>query len=233
MGLDMVSKEIRRRNIRIVAGIALLCLIFLSGTSGAFPPPVILEISGNEQTSGIGDNCWKVENETFSACADGPGIITPTEPLFTSSPFTALLRLPLQESPEELYLRTFRVRDDEELKEYGQGVRVWRPKGNVYNMYKRPFEREPEFNLSLPPGLYVLNVFVKWESKGDVSYGFLVQVNDISAEVTAQASAIAESDKPTISNPNEIQNVIPAEKASGFQFALVISILLASGRKRR
>lgn len=156
----------------------MLLFLLLSGSAGADPSPAILEIGGNEQTSGIGDNCWKVENETFSACADGPGIITPTEPLLTGSPFTAHLRLPLQELPEELYFNTYRVTDDDELKEYGNGVRVWCPKGDAVNRYKRPLELEPEFNLSLASGLYVFSVGAEWKDKGSVTYGFLVQVND-------------------------------------------------------
>lgn len=60
---------------------------------------------------------------------------------------------------------------------------MWSLKGNAVNTYRQPFEHEPEFNLSLPPGLYVMNVFAKWEGKGDVSYGFLVLVNDPQAKI--------------------------------------------------
>ena len=102
MGLDMLSNKIRWSSIRIVAGIAILSLFLLAGSASADPPPSILEINGNEQTSGIGSYCWKVENETYSICADTIGIITPAEPLLTLSPFTAHLTLPLQEPPEEL-----------------------------------------------------------------------------------------------------------------------------------
>ena len=35
-----------------------------------------------------------------------------------------------------------------------------------------PYEKE----LSLEPGLYLLNVFVQWQEFGDASYGFLVEV---------------------------------------------------------
>lgn len=197
----------------IVTGIAILCLFLLAGSAGAYPPPALLEIDGKEQSAGIGSSCWKVENETYSLCVDIIGVITPVEPLLTRSPFTAHLRLTLQEPPEELEFSTFQVTDDDELKEAANGVRAWRFKGNVLNIYKRPLEREPEFYLSLPPGLYVLNVFAKWEGKGDVFYGFLVQVSNLEGDVTTQAN----------------------EKASGFQFALAITILLTVyiiGRKR-
>jgi len=178
IGLDMLSIKIRWNNIIIVTGIAIMSLFLLAGSASADPPPSILEINGNEQTSGIGSYCWKVENETYSLCADTIGIITPAKPLLTRSPFTAHLTLPLQEPPEELGFSATRVTDEDELREAVNDVRAWRFEGNKGNWYKLPSEREPEINLSLEPGLYVLNVFVKWEEKGDVSYGFLVQVND-------------------------------------------------------
>ena len=117
IGLDMLSIKKRWSSIRIVAGIAILSLFLLAGSASADPPPAILEINGNEQTSGIGSYCWKVENETYSICADTIGIITPAEPLLTRSPFTAHLTLPLQEPPEELGFSATRVTDDDELKE--------------------------------------------------------------------------------------------------------------------
>ena len=206
MGLDMLSIKIRWNKIRIVAGIAILSIFLLAGNAGAYPPPAILMIDGNEQTSGIGSNCWEVENETYSICADTIGIITPEEPLVTLSPFTAHLTLPLQESPEELGFSATRVTDDDELKEAVNNVRAWRFEGNIGDWHNLPLEREPDINLSLEPGLYVLNVFVKWEEKGDVSYGFLVQVNDPEAEVT--------------------NNVSSGEKTAGFEVFLAIMTLL-------
>jgi len=81
--------------------------------------------------------------------------------LLTLSPFTAHLILPLQELPEELGFSTTRVTDDDELKKAVNDVRAWRFEGNGRNWYKLPPEREPDINLSLEPGLYVLNVGAK------------------------------------------------------------------------
>jgi len=172
----LISKKIRWCTIRMAIGITAILLFLLAGISGASPPPAILKIDGNEQTSGIGSSCWKEKNETYSLCSDYAGTVTPAEPLLTRSPFTAYLRMPLQEPPEELYFSTFRVNDDE-LKEYANGG-VWSLKGNAINRYKRHLEREPEFNFSLATGLYVFKVGAEWKDKGTVTYGFLVQVND-------------------------------------------------------
>jgi hypothetical protein len=203
--------------IRIVAGIAILCLFLLSGNAGANPPPAILSIDGNEQTSGIGSSCWRVENETYSVCGDSAGIITPAEPLLTRSPFTAHLRMPLLEPPEELGFSTTRVTDNDELKEAANGVRVWSLKyGNATNRYKRPLEREPDIYLSLKPGLYVLRVDANWKDNGSVSYGFLVKVYEPEAKITNNVSSIEKT-----------ANVSTVEKTAGFEVFLAITVLLA------
>lgn len=209
MGLDiLLSNKIRWCSIRIAIGVAAIWLFLLAGSAGASPPPAILEIDGMEQSAGIGSNCWKVENETYSLCADTIGVITPGKPLLTRSPFTAILRLPFQEPPEELEFNTFRVTDDDEVKVASNGVRAWSFKENALNRYKRPFESEPEFNLSLLPGLYIINVFAKWKEKGDVSYGFLVQVYEPKAKITTQTTV----------------------KAAGFQFTNICNSV--SGRQK-
>lgn len=216
--------------------IAVLISVLISGSAAAYPPPAILNIDGNEQTSGIGSNCWKEENQTGYICSDTIGIITPAEPLLTGSPFTAHLRFTLQEPPEEVGLSATRATDDDELKVGASGTRVWRLTGNYSKKYKLPSEHESEINLSLEPGLYVLTVDATWKNKGSASFGFLVKVYNPAAEVTTQAATATESEKPTISSPNETHNTSPSEKAAGFQFDLAITMLMAVysfGRKRR
>ncbi len=214
------------RNIRIVTGMAMLLFFLLAGSASADPPPAILSIDGNEQTSGIGTNCWKVENEIYSVCSDYAGIITPAEPLLTRSPFTAHLRMPLPEPPEELGFSVTRVTDDDELNEAANGWRVWNLKyENTTNRYKRPLEREPDIYLSLKPGLYVLSVDANWKDNGSVSYGFLVKVYEPEAKITNNVSSIEKT-----------ANVSTVEKTAGFEVVLAISILLAVysiRRKRR
>ncbi len=109
--------------------------------------------------------------------------------MLTLSPFTAHLTLPLQEPPEELGISATRVTDDDAL--FNGAVndfRVWRYGLQGMKIYV-PSERESDIILSLEPGFYVLNIFVKWEEKGDVFYGFLVHLNDQEAEVTNNDSS--------------------------------------------
>jgi hypothetical protein len=224
---DMLSIKIRWSNIKKVAGIAILSLFLLVGSASAGPPPALLEIDGNEQIAGIGDSCWKGEE-----CADTFSIITPAEPLLTRSPFTAHLRLPLQESPEELGFSAIRVTDDDALRnEAVNDFRAWRYGLQGMNI-QVPLERESDINLSLEPGLYVLNVFVKWEDKGDVFYGFLVQVNDPEAEVTNNVSSggiPAEpegGDAPTDGEPVQTPGV-PGFSAAVAVMGLLVWVCLA------
>ncbi len=209
-----------------------LAFILLAGSAGAYPPPALLKIDGNEQTSGIGSNCWReenpTENQTGYICSDTAGIITPSEPLLARSPFIAHLRLPLQEPPEEVRFSATRVTNDDELKELANNVRVWSFKGSQGKWYNLPSERESDINLSLPPRLYVLNVDARWKEYGGTTYGFLVQVYNPAAEITTQATA-TESNRYTTS-PNETHN-IPTEKAAGFEAVLAIAILLALHKK--
>lgn len=141
------------------------------------PPPAILKLDGNEQISGIGSYCW---NGVFSSlCADYAGLQTTDEPLPARSPFTAHLSLPLEELPQELHINVIRVTDDDEIELGTNGSRSWQIKGE--NMRQGNYsaltpERESDINLSLEPGLYVLEVYPIWKEKGSVSYGFLLNV---------------------------------------------------------
>jgi hypothetical protein len=153
--LDMfLSRNIKLSNIRIVTGIAILSLFLLSGNVGSYyPPPALLEIDGNEQSAGIGNSCWKVENETYSVCADTFSIITPAEPLLTRSPFTAHLRIPLQEPLEEVAFSAAQVTDKTELnKVKGAAYEAWNFEPKNWSSYNVPLERESDINLSLEPG---------------------------------------------------------------------------------
>ncbi|NJD54399.1 MAG: hypothetical protein FIB07_16240 [Candidatus Methanoperedens sp.] len=160
------------------------------------PPPAILSIYGKNQISGIGSYCWK---ETLRAlCVDMIGIPTAQEPLIASSPFTASLRLPLQEPPSELQLSIIQVTEQDELNLSAHGWRWW----STWNLQGKrltlPLEREQDIGLSLEPGLYVLNIEA-WLDKGSASYGFLVEVraNGTGAVPTTPVSPVNQT---TLSN---------------------------------
>lgn len=136
------------------------------------PPPAILKVDGKEQISGIGSYCW---NGAYSlVCADYAGIPTVSEPLPAKSPVTAHLNLPLKEPPQELQLKVVQVTNKDILETGAGDLRFWRSSEGKY--FTLPLESEQDVNLSLEPGLYVLEVFPRWKEKGSVAYGFLLKV---------------------------------------------------------
>jgi hypothetical protein len=141
------------------------------------PPPASLVIAGQVQVSGIGSYCWSesaAEETGVGICADMAGIPTAEEPLVASSPFTAAFRLAPEEIPDELLLEVIPVTARDELERWPAGSRGWAFKEG--ERYSLPLEREPTIELSLEAGLYVLNLFGRWQAWGDASYGFLVEV---------------------------------------------------------
>ncbi len=158
-----------------IIAIAILIVIggYLISQKEIEPPPAILKIEGKEQISGIGSYCWK---GTWKAlCADMIGIPTAQEPLIVSSPFTAHLRLPLQEPPSELQLDVIQVTEQDELNLSARGWRWWNTWDLQGKRFTLPLEREQDIELSLEPGLYVLSIEA-WLAKGSANYGFLVKV---------------------------------------------------------
>lgn len=173
----------------IIAIVILIVIsVYLISQEEIEPPPAILKIDGKEQISGIGSYCWK---GTWKAlCVDKIGIPTAQEPLIASSPFSANLRLPLQEPPSELQLDVIQVTEQDELNSSPRGWRWW----NTWDLQGKrltlPLERESDMELSLEPGLYVLSIEAWWKEKGSASYGFLVKVR---ADGTGAVSTTPES----------------------------------------
>ncbi|MFN2220661.1 MAG: hypothetical protein ACK2UA_18775 [Anaerolineae bacterium] len=164
------------------------------GTPEVKPPPAILTIGGQEQMSGIGTYCWtgSAEAAAVSICADMVGIPTAEGPLAAGSPFTATFRLEPEETPEELVLTVIPVTAEDEMESWADGSRSWpyRP-GETYTL---PLEREPSVELSLEPGLYVLNLQGWWDAWGDASYGFLVEVQPLALPLEVAETAIVDAE---------------------------------------
>ncbi|MCX9084811.1 MAG: hypothetical protein OIN87_08455 [Candidatus Methanoperedens sp.] len=177
-----MNKKIKFAIIGLILAVFILVIINIQSTILPHreiikPPPAILKLDGKEQISGIGSYCW---NEAWeSVCADYAGIPTVSEPLPAKSPVIAHLSLPLKEPPEELQINVILVTDDDKIKSYLNGSFMWLPeeeKMQTSNYSNLTPESESDINLSLEPGLYVLEVFPRWKEKGSVAYGFLLNV---------------------------------------------------------
>lgn len=143
------------------------------------PPPATLEINGTTQAAGVGSFCWNsttTNGESVGMCADKIGLPTVNDPLIAKSPVTARLILPLNDPPKQLALSVFQATVDNTVKvDAGSDkFRYWMPAEGVNR--ELALQTKQEITLELKPGLYVFYVFTVWEGKGDVSYGFLVEV---------------------------------------------------------
>ena len=139
------------------------------------PPAAILQIGEDEQVSGIGSYCWTDTSAGIALCNDKIGIPTSPDPLVVESPFVARFINPLTTSPDFLALSITPVEAEERMATEIDGMYWWSP--NPTDQFDLPLTPPHEIELSLEPGLYLLNVFAQWQEFGDVTYGFLVDVS--------------------------------------------------------
>jgi hypothetical protein len=138
------------------------------------PPPAILQINGVDQVSGVGTFCWSDPAGGPALCLDKIGIPTAPEPVAVESPFIIRYVNPLPEPPDILSLSIIPVLAEDRMSEDIDGMYWWPPgPGEQFDL---PLEPPHQIELSLEPGLHVLNIFAQWQQLGDVSYGFLVEV---------------------------------------------------------
>ncbi len=162
-----------------IAGIIILITIsgFFQPQIQVNPPTASLTIVksdyGINSSQGFGSYCLK--DIWIGPCKDNTGILTLQEPLPVGSPFTAHLLLPFEEAPEELQLNVIPVTDKDKLKGGEEHAwQLWRfQEGKRFVL---PLEHEQDIDLSLEPGLYVLKIGGRWNEKGNLSYGFLLEV---------------------------------------------------------
>jgi hypothetical protein len=174
----MMNTKIKYAIIGLISAVLILTIIsFQTDREIVTPPSAIIKINGKEQISEIGTYCWM--GFWKAVCADSFGIPTPDEPLSVSSPFTVHLSLPLKEPPQDLQIIVIRVKEDDKIESNLNGFFIWQVKGeNMQEVnYSNPTPQgESDINLSLESGLYVLEVYPRWNEKGSVSYGFLLKV---------------------------------------------------------
>jgi hypothetical protein len=146
----------------------------------AYPPDASVAVDGKSQAGAIGAFCWQKTNtppgESIDPnCVDAVGVPTVVDPLIVSSPVSLAFTLPLDKAPDVVTLYSSPVSAADELKGMFDGRRWWSPQ----NVTKASLDlsAHPGTNLKLDPGLYVLALYVRYAPEGDVTYGFLLQVN--------------------------------------------------------
>ncbi len=142
-------------------------------------PAATLEIDGKIQIGGIGSYCWFGTKgaPAISGCSNAPGIPTSREPLRTSTPFTGKFHLPVSSPPESLYVTVMAVKAADEIAGMSNDTyRFWRTVSGWSG--ELPLKTDVENEFREDPGLYVIQLDVRWKDLGNVSYGFLVQIGD-------------------------------------------------------
>jgi len=143
------------------------------------PEPSYLEINAQVQTAVVGSYCWDYTDENGKpvggACKDSIGISTPSESLPAERTITAQFSLPYATHPDRLSLHVFPASNENEiLLEKGAALRLWSyTEGIIRELDLRPRQ---QVIIELEPGLYVFSVSAGWDVKGEVMYGFLVEV---------------------------------------------------------
>lgn len=145
------------------------------------PPPASLEINGQAQTSGVGSYCWITKtqgDQQATTCVDKTGVPTPAQALLIDpdAGIKAHLRLALYQPPDELIVSMMPVNLEQQFPgSSDQPYLFWSFKtGSAMGL---PLARDNDFDLPLrDPGLYVIQISVRWKTFGDVLYGFLVQI---------------------------------------------------------
>lgn len=138
------------------------------------PPAAILEVDGETQIAAVGSHCWPYPDSETAICADFLGVSTPREPLPVRSPIEGTIDWSQEDLPDRASGVIFPAADVDELESL-ETTRIWDypPEG------ARPIDISVGGDLSVAvdsPGLYVLSVHAAWEDTGDISYGFLVEV---------------------------------------------------------
>jgi hypothetical protein len=148
------------------------------------PAPIILEVGGQLQTAAIGTYTWieKVRgDETTIIHSDAFALITPARPLKVFSPITANVRLPIPITPQMVLLTYIAPVGTQEIPVDGEWVRWdWEIQyENRQNYLQKNLLLTPNeylFSIDLEPGIYGLEIRVKWDVLGEVHYGFLIEV---------------------------------------------------------
>jgi hypothetical protein len=152
------------------------------------PRPAKVVIDNNTYDSKIGTTKWiKVTSNgrRYLEFADTFAIITPTQPILTTSNISLTLILPIPINPIQLWYTLFLVSEKEiDAQELEFGSFRWNA-GNNMETYQGQtlldLLPEQKIDISVDPGFYVLEVHAGWghtNAELEANYGFLFEVQE-------------------------------------------------------
>ncbi len=155
------------------------------------PQPAKVIINSKIYDSEIGTTKWITEvqpdGSTAMVIGDAFAIITPTEPIITTSNLSLTLKLPIPINPTELWYALFKVSGQElDLQDSTHGAFRWNPdyKTQTYQEQTHPqLLAEQQLTFSLEPGFYVLEIHAGWgdtlpHTELEADFGFLLKVQE-------------------------------------------------------
>jgi hypothetical protein len=117
--------------------------------------------------------CWQRGDGT-SLCGDGFGVTTVTDPIPAGSTFMAEFEFLLETPPASVSLSVFPAYQPVPNAPESSDWLYWKAvPGDLFTLSP---SQNPSIELTLEPGLYAFDLFVDWPEYGNVSYGFLVNV---------------------------------------------------------
>ena len=137
------------------------------------PPPATLTIDHRKQTAGMTAYCWQRGDRTM-LCGDGFGVTTVTDPIPAGSTFLAEFKFLMGAPPASVGLSVFPAYQPVQNAPESSDWFYW--KAVPGDLFTLPPSQNPSIELTLEPGLYAFDLFVDWPEYGNVSYGFLVDV---------------------------------------------------------
>lgn len=144
------------------------------------PPAPLMTIGEQIQVGGVGTFCWSDFDRGVSICADMIGIPTPIDPLvldgYANRPFHVQFQLGDLDRISDLVLSYAPVKPKHALPEVTNSPYQWWSVPVFFPSLILPPAQKVDVELSLTPGLYVLNLFAAWKGRGGGSFGFLVEV---------------------------------------------------------
>lgn len=155
------------------------------------PQPVKAIVNGKEYESKIGTTQWIKEIQPGGIrvieIGDAFAIITPTEPIVTTTNLSLTLKLPIPINPTELWYVIFKVSKNElDSQDSTHGSFRWNPDYKTQTYQEQTHTQlltEQQLTFSLEPGIYVFEVHAGWgdtppNTELEADYGFLIEVQD-------------------------------------------------------
>ena len=195
---EPATSQVSSATLTLTPSATLAMLTSTAQPSSVAPPAASMTVAGQTQAAGVGFSCWAQGSGAAAAqvCTQFAGMLTPSLPLKTGTPYSAHFHLAIAYSPELLGISVSAVSPTEEISNgKNDAYRLWKPAPGWAGGL--PLKTEFDYQFMESTGLYVIQLTAEWKDLGRVTYGFLVQVGDGNPGAPASATASPSGPMPT------------------------------------